>query len=149
MHRIGHRGSFLLFLALLDVLYGYSLWVTPPFQQIYNLSLSWTAWGAIWVSAGVILLIGAFVRDDRVPFAVASSIKAAWAAVWFKIWVLTPHVLPRAWVSVVIWLSFSALVGVISTWPEGHRHPRVRTIQHCVEVPVVESDGISDDEEAV
>ena len=148
IRRIGHRGAFLLFLALLDFLYGFSIWATPPVQQSINLTFSWAIWGAIWAAVGTVLLVGAFLKDDRIPFALAATLKGAWAAVWAKLWLTSPHSIPRAWVSVVIWLAFAAIVVIVSTWPENHRHKRVTTTQNCIEVPVIESE-VPDEDDSV
>lgn len=139
--RIGHRGAFLLFLSLLDLLYGFSLLSSARAAQHVDLTLGWNVWGYIWIAVGVVLLIGAFTKEDRIPYAVAATIKAAWATVWVKIWLFShPHV-PLSWVSAVIWGAFSAIVVIVSTWPESRRHRRVKTIENCVDVPVIESDG--------
>ena len=112
--RIGHRGSFLLFLALLDFLYGYSLFVTP--LQHVDLTLPFHVWGIIWICVGAFLLLGAFAKRDRVHYGVAATIKAAWAGVWVKLWMI--HQIPHAWANVALWVSFSGLVVVVSSWPE-------------------------------
>ena len=118
IRRVGHRGAFLLFLALLDFLYGYSLFTTS--KRTVDLTLPWTAWGFIWTAVGVVLLIGAFAIRDRVHFAVAATLKAAWAGMFVKLWLIY-HV-PHAWVNVVVWVAFSAVVVTVSTWPEVRRH---------------------------
>lgn len=114
--QVGRRGAFLLFLALLDVLYGYSLIATPPSAVHLDLILSLAAWGWVWLSAGCLLAAGAFVRRDRIFFAIASMLKTAWAGAWAVVWIKDP--IPRAWVSVAIWAAFAAIVLVVSTWPE-------------------------------
>src|SRR5690242_21224460 len=71
--RIGHRGAFLLFLALLDVLIGYSFFSVnrSPIPFLVPLHV----WGAIWFAAGGILLTGVFQRRDRIQFGVAAGVK--------------------------------------------------------------------------
>lgn len=115
--RVGRRGAFLLFLALLDVLYGYSLLVTPPQGPGLHLVLSLDVWGWCWVATGIALLLGAFVKRDRVFFALAAFIKSAWAGAWVSVWVADDFY-PRAWVSVLIWAAFAAAVLVVASWPE-------------------------------
>lgn len=70
--RIGRRGSYLLFLAMLDFLYGYSLIVVASqsrFQNPVNLILPQQAWGVIWITVGIFCLWQAFVRLDLLGIA--------------------------------------------------------------------------------
>jgi hypothetical protein len=123
--RIGHRGAFLLFLALLDFLYGWSLIITPA-PDLRNV-LPFEVWGVVWIVGGFACLIGAFMRMDRISYGVAATVKAGWAAVWLKIWLFNGDIIPRAWVSVAIWAAFSGIVIIISTWPEDWRSRKVTT----------------------
>lgn len=116
--RIGRRGVFLLFLGLLDILYGWSMLVTPLTPGIaLHLVLPIEAWGWVWIGTGIFLIPGAFMRADRFFFAAASFLKAAWAGAWVSVWWQDP-LIPRAWVSVAIWAAFAGVVLVVSTWPE-------------------------------
>lgn len=114
--RIGRRGAFLLFLSLLDILYGWSLMIAPPAPPLH-LVLSLDAWGWVWIGTGIFLIPGAFIRRDRSCFALASFLMAAWAGAWVDVWVSDAFV-PRAWVSVAIWAAFAGVVVVVATWPE-------------------------------
>jgi hypothetical protein len=111
---VGHRGAFLLFLALLDLLYGYSLFTGH--EHSVNLVLPWLVWAIIWSVAGVCLLVGSIVHNDRIFFALATTIKAMWAFVFLHLWIYD-HA-PMAWASMVIWAALAALVVVVSFWPE-------------------------------
>jgi hypothetical protein len=124
--RIGHRGAFLLFLALLDFLYGWSLIIAPITPKMHEV-LPFDVWGFIWIAGGFACLVGAFMRMDRVSYGVAAMLKAGWAVAWVKIWWLNSDVIPRAWVSVAIWGAFSGLVVIVSTWPEDWRRRKVTT----------------------
>ena len=120
--RIGRRGAFLAFLALLDAAYGYSLLETAAAQRRQlDLLLPWQAWGIIWLSTGAACAAGMMLRTgaDRAAFAAAAVLKTCWAAVFVRVWLLD-HV-PRGWVSVVIWLAFAAVVLLVSSWPEAPR----------------------------
>ena len=132
-NRIGHRGAFLLFLALLDFLYGWSLLVVPAPELKHVLPFH--VWGFIWIAGGVACLIGAFLRMDRIPYGVAATVKAGWAMAWVKIWVFND--IPRAWVSVAIWAAFAGLVVIVSTWPENWRK---RKVVSDIELPTPLSD---------
>lgn len=116
---VGRRGAFLAFLAILDLAYGYSLLATTGPQRLVNLLLPWQVWGWIWIAVGVVCLSGVPVRVDRVQFAVAATVKAAWGLLYVHVWLIQG--LPRGWVSVVVWLTFAFTVVVVSGWPEPTR----------------------------
>ena len=120
-HRAGHRGAFLTFLALLDIIYGYSLLVIPARSRVYDLLLPWQAWGVIWLAAGIICAAGALLPTgaDKIPFALEAALFTGWAAVFTRVWAYD-HV-PRGWASPVIWLAFAAVVLVVASWPEPPR----------------------------
>lgn len=115
--KIGRRGAFLLFLALVDILYGYSMMVAGSPAIKLDLILDSTAWGWWWIATGIACLAGALLDRDRLFYGLAAFTKAAWAMTWVNVWIQDPAV-PRAWVSVAIWGGFSGIVLVISTWPE-------------------------------
>lgn len=120
-HRLGHRGAFLLFLAILDFLYGYSIITEPvPGLGSYDTFLPVPAWGWIWVGVGVICLLRAPFARDRVAYASAAGLKVAWAGLFAHLWLIQDF--PRGWVSVVIWLCFAATVLIISSWPEPYTY---------------------------
>jgi len=119
VYRCGHRGAFLLFLALLDGLYGYSLFIEPGPTVSIDLWFPVPVWAIIWLVTGLILLTGVFAIHDRIHYALAATVKAAWAAAWLNIWIF--GTVPRAWISVVIWAAFAATVVVVSSWPEKRR----------------------------
>ena len=79
--RLGYRGAFLLFLALVDLVYGLFL-VRPAPEQIRTTQFEWRAhimptqaWGSVWITVGVVLLISAFLRQDRIGYALAIALK--------------------------------------------------------------------------
>jgi hypothetical protein len=116
-HRIGRRGCYLLFLALLDVFIAYAM--TPftavaqlPFYRYISSYLPLQAWAGIWVGVGVICAVQAFAHRDYVGFAVAVLLKLTWAALY-----LTADI-PRGWVVATIWLGFGGVTAIIASWPE-------------------------------
>lgn len=120
--RVGRRGAFLAFLALLDLAYGWSLLETTPAQQrALDLLLPWQAWAVIWLIVGAVCAAGTLLRTgaDRLAFSLAAALMTCWALVFVRVW-LYDH-LPRGWVSVVIWLAFAAVVLLVSSWPEPPR----------------------------
>ncbi len=123
--RAGRRGAFLAFLAVLDMAYGYSLWVTAAPQRFLNLLLPWQAWGIIWIACGVIVATGVFARWDRFQFTVAAALKGCWALLYVKLWLADS--LPRGWVAVTVWGAFALVILVVAGWPEPIRMPDPET----------------------
>lgn len=122
--RVGYRSRFLIFLALLDLLYGLSLW-RPVAEAAQSPSTRFLAsvmplpwWAALWLAVGVTCLAGAVVRGaDRVAFAAAGALKVLWGSTFLLAWMV--GAMERGWVASVIWLAFAAVVsGVIAPWPE-------------------------------
>lgn len=73
-------------------------------------------WATIWAAVGVVLLVGAFIRQDRLAYAAAALLKITWAAVYLIGWVF--HDVYRGWAAALVWLLFAAITLIISTWPE-------------------------------
>lgn len=115
--KTGNRGKFLGFLAMLDLIYGYSLITLPVFYRDIDLLLPVSVWAWIWIASGVNCLTGAFISDDRLPFAVASLVKTFWGMLYAYLW-LSSSPVPRPWASAAIWLTFAGIVIMISGWPE-------------------------------
>lgn len=115
--RVGRRGAFLLFLALLDFAYGYSLYSAPrALVRSTDLLLSWNAWAVLWLIVGVICLTGVPIRNDKFQYTVSAAFKTAWGLLNVEIWLTRGQ--PSAWVAAIIWLAFAATVLLISGWPE-------------------------------
>lgn len=122
IHRIGRRGAFLLFLALLDLIYGFSFMFPPQIPAYYptyaflSSIMPLEAWGLLWMGVGVICLIFAFKKYDAPAYAAAMFLKSFWAAVFLLGWMFVG--LDRGWVSATVWGAFAAVLALISTWPE-------------------------------
>lgn len=119
--RPGHRGAFLLFLAVLDLVYGWALYKTQAPQQTARmvdeaLLLPWQVWACLWGFCGFVCLFSAFSVKDRLGFALAATLKFSWGGVSLIEWIRDLD--PNGWLSAVVWLSFSATVLIISGWPE-------------------------------
>lgn len=124
-HRLGRRGCSMLFLALLDVIYGWSICAAPAetrassgYRYITSL-LPADAWAAAWVTVGLICLACAPAVQDRLGFACAAALKAGWGLVYLIGWLA--HGIPRGYASAAIWLAAAAWILIISTWPEPGR----------------------------
>lgn len=120
--RLGHRGAILLVLSVIDFLYGMSLiWPTPELRS--SAGTVWRehygpigAWGAAWVVVGVIVLVFAFRPRDAFGFATAIGWKIIWSATALASWVFGG--VDRGWVTTIVWLTFAAMIAVVSDWPE-------------------------------
>lgn len=121
-HRLGRRGAALLFFSLLDLIYGFSLTnpspstaTRPDFKFVAGI-MALPYWGMLWLAVGVLLLIGAFLREDSLAWAAAMLIKVLWGLVFLLGWLIAG--LERGYVSAAIWLSTAALVALLASWPE-------------------------------
>ncbi len=118
---IGRRGTALLFFALLDAIYAYSLYNPAPevrrtglVQFVEAVAPLWV-WGSLWALAGVFCLVYAFRRSDQRGFAAAIAIKVLWGVLCL---LAMFNGVDRAYVSAAIWLAAAGWVGVVATWPE-------------------------------
>lgn len=119
--RVGHRGAFLLFLALLDELYGYSLLTFPRTGLEHFTTYAPVHWWALaWMTAGAVCGVSAFLQWDMPGFTTAAFFKAAWAALWADLWIVQGY--PGGWISVTIWAGFAAFVLNAGAWPEPVMH---------------------------
>lgn len=114
--RVGRRGLFLLFLAVLDIIFGYFLHSPPPsaLRDTFML-LPQEVWAWWWIGTGAACLVGAFMRNDRVPYALGALLLSAWGLRYAYLWY---NDIPFAWVSLTIWLAFAFTVVVVAGWPE-------------------------------
>lgn len=119
---LGRRGAFLLFLTLLDWVYGYSL-VFPTPDTFHNPAYIFLAlivplwvWGALWITVGTVCAVFAFRRRDAPGYAGAMFLKILWAGIFFLGWAASA--VPRGYLSTAIWGAFAAVVALIATWPD-------------------------------
>jgi len=118
-YRVGRRGAFMAFLAILDCAYGWALHLQTVIAVkalTPDLLLPLTLWSWLWVGMGVVCLSGVFTRRDRVPYALSSAFQATWAAVYANAWLA--HGLTSGWISAVVWLSFAVTILLIGSWPD-------------------------------
>lgn len=120
--RVGNRGSALLFFAVLDLVYCYSLLFPPPRSE-WSRSLVFLAgilplwvWGLTWGAVGVLCACRAFRRRDAAAFAAAIGIKVLWAIAAAAAWLVGG--VERGYVNAAVWLAFAGFVWIIAGWPE-------------------------------
>jgi hypothetical protein len=127
--RIGRRGDCLLFFGSLDLVYAWGMFTATAEAKGRNGTFLWVeeiipldVWAAVWMTVGVICVVEAFQRFDRVGFIAAIGIKVVWGAILFGGWAADVF----GWIdystvtvgSVGIWLGLAGLVWRISGWAE-------------------------------
>jgi hypothetical protein len=125
VRRPGHRGAFLFFLAILDLVYAWGLHLTAtPQRAAADLYLPWSTWEVSWMLTGIFCAAGAFLRRDRGSFVLAAMLDFSWGGVSLANWL--GGSLPNGWLSAVVWMAFSATVLIISSWPD----PKTRELEY-------------------
>lgn len=120
VRRIGHRGAALLFFALLDAVYAFSLFNPPATARVSGQMAFMEAiaplsvWGAMWAVAGAVCLVCAFRSDDRWGYAAAMLVKVLWGALYVYGAVSGVE---RAYLGAVIWFCLAGWIAIISSWP--------------------------------
>lgn len=116
--RLGRRGGVLLALAFVDLVYGYAL-VNPADEQARSSAYLWRdhimpteAWGVIWIVVGVTLALNAFLRRDRVGYALAVALKMGWAAICLASFVVG-HV-PQGYLAAAYWLAMAVIAMIVA-----------------------------------
>jgi hypothetical protein len=109
--RIGRRGSFLLFLSLLDFIYAYGL-AFPTARAVQNPTYEFLAlivplyvWAALWLIVGALCLVYAFRQQDAVGYTAAMFLKG--------LFTVDRGALPGQWVHAA---RRAALVSRIRAW---------------------------------
>lgn len=120
--RVGHRGAFLLGLALLDYASAYRLaWPEP--SAVSSPSYAWLAslaplplWASVWAVVASVALVQAFQPGDALAYGLAMGLKVVWAVTYLVGWLT--HGIPNGYFSVVIWAFAAGMVYIVATWPE-------------------------------
>jgi len=118
--RVGFRGSVLLFLGELDLVYGWTLAfpsaasAVSPLNRYFCTMLPLRAWAVLWAGVGLICIYHAFHRYDRFGFIAAIAIKVLWGSLaLIGVWYSDVSIASPA-----IWLSLAGLVWRVSGWAE-------------------------------
>jgi hypothetical protein len=121
--RIGRRGAALLAFAFIDLVIGWLLLdpqsrLIPSYRAVFAVAPP-VVWALLWIGAGLIVGVHAFLRVDKFGFAAAILIKLLWALGLMASW-LAYHA-PRGWVGAATWVVLAGLVLIIAGWPEPPR----------------------------
>ncbi len=119
--RVGRRGAALLFFALLDSIYAFSLF-NPATEARRSGSVRFVGdllplwvWGLMWAAGGLACFVGAFMKSDKWSFAAAIMVKTMWGLLYLGAALVG---LERAYLSATIWLCLALWVAIIAGWPE-------------------------------
>lgn len=119
---VGRRGTFLLFIALLDLSYAHGVaYPTETAQRsgfvtlLADVAPLWL-WAAFFAAVGVVAVAQAFMRRDAVAFALAALMKLLLAALALLGWAAGE--IERGYISAAIWGAFAAITIMIAGWPE-------------------------------
>jgi hypothetical protein len=120
--QVGFRGATLLWFATVDFAYGFSLAV-PAERALQSPTIRWVGsliplelWAAWWLATGVLCVVFAFRRHDRIGFGFEAALKGVTGMVMAAGWAL--GIVPRGWVSAAIWLVMAGWVTLVANWPE-------------------------------
>lgn len=123
--RVGRRGLALIFLGLVDISLGYGLLTIddygPAIRVAYagqTLLAPLNVWMAAWFAVGAISFVQAFMKSDRLAFALSGTLKLGWSCGFVVAFLFLNS--PRGWLSAVIYAAFAAFVLMISGWEENH-----------------------------
>jgi hypothetical protein len=123
--RARFRSTFLIILGITQVPYGIALllsqrtthpvqWWPGAFRQVDGVPVTFWAW--VWITAGSFILATCWLRDDRLPFAVAVMLNFVWASLAIQKGFESPAD-AGAWGPGAIYFGISAGVLMISAWP--------------------------------
>jgi hypothetical protein len=120
--RLGRRGTALLFLCFIDLIFAYGyLWPGP--RDTWSPSMEFVAtvaplpvWALLWGAVGLVCLQQAFRDNDKVGFGCAVMIKVLWALLHLLGTLVGD--LDRGHLYIAVWMAGAGWVWIISTWPE-------------------------------
>lgn len=130
---LGRRGAILLSYGTVWSLFGYGQLISPlPPQPGLTLALqmmSLDAWGWLWITAGVIALVSAWLPQgvDWPGFLALPLIVLPWMLSYFVSWLQGDF--PRGWVAAAVWAAIAVPVLVVAGWREPPRPKRLESIQ--------------------
>ncbi|MFC4146623.1 hypothetical protein ACFO0M_10180 [Micromonospora mangrovi] len=132
--RVGHRGSTLLFLALVDLVYCYRLLFpserdrSAPWLTFLTSFLPLPVWAVLWGGVGLLCLSRSWRRKDSGAFACAIAIKVLWTLLAVASGVIGG--VDQWYLNAVIFGGFAGFVAIIASWPEPPRGWKERQWTH-------------------
>lgn len=123
-HRVGHRGTMLILLGSVALLYGVGLVISPPAPKPIGLhlllglmGLHW--WGITLITAGAIAVLCAPLRQGRdwPGWAALVAVWLPWSLSFLVSW-WPDGDNPRGWISAAIFAAFAAIPAVAAQWDE-------------------------------
>lgn len=131
MRMLGRRGAILLSYGTVWSLYGYAQ-LTPQTEQpglgLALQMLPLPVWGCLWIAAGVLALVSAFLPQgvDWFGFVALVLIVLPWTSSYLASWLLGDF--PRGWVAAAVWGAIAVPVIVVAGWREA---PRPKRLESC------------------
>lgn len=125
LYPVGRRGAFLIFLAMLDWVYGLALLypspqsLTNPTYVFLNRIFPLPVWASLWIIVGTLCFAFAFRVNDAIGYAAAMFIKVLWGLTFLLGWIFAG--VERGYLSAAIWLAFAGLLALVATWPDEYK----------------------------
>jgi hypothetical protein len=127
---VGRRGTVLLALGAIFVLYGVSVLTAPtsPFGGFAPFGLAVSPWGWLWIGCGALALTAAprrgHPRWEAAGYNGLLLPPALWSLLHLGSWLA--HLAgdpgnPRGWVAATVWGALIVIVLVVAGWPEPPR----------------------------
>jgi hypothetical protein len=124
--RIGRRGAFLGFLALLDLVVGFSLTQPLPFgltakvlYQPFVMIMPLRLWALWWISTGLVALVACvWTRIRPAMFGLGALLKTAWGLGYLVGWAADMPAFGRGYYGTAVWISFAFVTLTVAGWRE-------------------------------
>jgi hypothetical protein len=134
-----------LLLVFSFVALAYGIGLVSGYEPTFStaLGLSSVGFGVIFITDGVILLLGALLRWGRFPYALAASLSFFWAFILTGFWAL-----PFGWVASISWLGMGLVQLVCVLWPEpvtGDRPTKVKAYKQTLYI-ITSSELVDDND---
>lgn len=125
-HKVGRRGLVLIFVGILDFVFAANLEINRPRTSVavYGTILPLNWWVFVWVLAGVVAWVSAFMIVDRIGFGFSALIFSFWGWLSFLAWIRGDQ--PTAWATATFFLVIAALIVIPATWPEPRLLPSTK-----------------------
>ena len=113
-HRIGRRGAFLAFLAILHYAFAWQFWFIGA-QGMPTIAPV-RVWAIGWLVSAIGCTVGIVLRRDRISYTLAATMNGCLAALYSYLWLVKNA--PYGWVNALFWSVFALIVVMVSSWPD-------------------------------